>query len=91
MVLEGTMEPLAREVVDASPVPVIGIGASPHCDGQILVTEDMLGLFNEFLPRHVKRFAELGEEVTAAVAAYAEEVKARTFPGPEHTFQPKKR
>lgn len=88
-VLEGTMEPLAREIVADSPVPVIGIGASPACDGQILVSEDMLGLFNEFIPRHVKRFAELGQGVTTAVAAYAEEVKARTFPGIEHTFRPK--
>jgi 3-methyl-2-oxobutanoate hydroxymethyltransferase len=88
-VLEGTMEPLAREVVAAATVPVIGIGASPECDGQILVTEDMLGLFNEFLPRHVKRFAELGAAVSSAVAAYAEEVKARKFPGLEHTFRPK--
>lgn len=89
IVLEGTMEPLAREISEGSPVPIIGIGASPHCDGQILVTEDMLGLFNEFVPRHVKRFAELGAEVSKAVAAYAEEVKARSFPGPEHTFRPK--
>jgi 3-methyl-2-oxobutanoate hydroxymethyltransferase len=88
-VLEGTMEPLAREIVAASTVPVIGIGASPACDGQILVTEDMLGLFNEFIPRHVKRFAELGDAVSAAVAAYAEEVQARSFPGPENTFRPK--
>lgn len=89
IVLEGTMEPLAREITDASPVPIIGIGASPHCDGQILVTEDMLGLFNEFVPRHVRRFAELGTALTEAVEAYAEAVKARTFPGPENTFRPK--
>jgi 3-methyl-2-oxobutanoate hydroxymethyltransferase len=88
-VLEGTMEPLAREVVAEASVPVIGIGASPACDGQILVSEDMLGLFNEFIPRHVKRFAELGEAVTTAVAAYADEVKARTFPAAENTFRPK--
>jgi 3-methyl-2-oxobutanoate hydroxymethyltransferase len=88
-VLEGTMEPLAREITAASPIPVIGIGASPECDGQILVTEDMLGLFNEFIPRHVRRFADLGTEVGKAAAAYAEEVKARTFPGIENTFRPK--
>lgn len=89
-VLEGTMEPLAREIVADSSVAVIGIGASPACDGQILVSEDMLGLFNEFVPRHVKRFAELGSAVGEAAAAYAAEVKARSFPGIEHTFQPKK-
>lgn len=88
-VLESTMEPVAREIVREASVPVIGIGASPACDGQILVSEDMLGLFNEFVPRHVKRFAELGEGVSAAVAAYAKAVKARSFPGPEHIFQPK--
>ncbi|WP_181701854.1 3-methyl-2-oxobutanoate hydroxymethyltransferase [Chthonobacter albigriseus] len=90
IVLEGTMEPLAREITERSPVPIIGIGASPHCDGQILVTEDMLGLFNEFIPRHVRRFANLGEEIGKAVGEYASEVKARTFPGIENTFQPKK-
>jgi 3-methyl-2-oxobutanoate hydroxymethyltransferase len=89
-VLEGTMEPLAREIVELSNIPVIGIGASPACDGQILVTEDMLGLFNEFIPRHVRRFAELGAEVNKAVAAYAEAVKERSFPGVENTFLPKK-
>ena len=89
IVLEGTMEPLARRISAASPVPIIGLGASPECDGQILVSEDMLGLFNEFIPRHVKRFADLGKEVSAAAAAYADEVKARTFPAIEHTFQPK--
>jgi 3-methyl-2-oxobutanoate hydroxymethyltransferase len=90
MVVEGTMEALAREITAASPVPTIGIGASPECDGQILVTEDMLGLFNEFIPRHVKRFAELGDEVGKAAATYAAEVKARAFPGLEHTFGSKK-
>lgn len=85
-VLEGTVEPLAREIVADATVPVIGIGASPACDGQILVTEDMLGLFGAFRPRHAKRFAELGEEVDKAAARYAEEVKTRRFPGPEHVF-----
>jgi 3-methyl-2-oxobutanoate hydroxymethyltransferase len=88
-VLEGTMEPVAREITGESPIPVIGIGASPQCDGQILVSEDMLGLYNEFIPRHVRRFADLGAEVSKAAAAYAEEVKARSFPGIENTFQPK--
>lgn len=89
-VLEGTLEPVAREITAASPVPVIGIGASPECDGQILVTEDMLGLFNEFIPRHVRRFADLGVAVGDAVDAYAQAVKARSFPGVENTFQPKR-
>lgn len=88
-VLEGTIEPLAREITEAAGIASIGIGASPWCDGQILVTEDMLGLFNEFIPRHVKRFANLGDAVGTAVSAYAEDVKARRFPGLEHTFRPK--
>ncbi|MDH4441476.1 MAG: 3-methyl-2-oxobutanoate hydroxymethyltransferase [Rhizobium sp.] len=92
MVIEGTVEPLAREITTTVSSATIGIGASPACDGQILVSDDMLGLFNEFKPRFVKHFAELANVIDKAVADYAEEVKARTFPGPEHTFQvrPKK-
>jgi 3-methyl-2-oxobutanoate hydroxymethyltransferase len=92
MVIEGTVEPLAREITTTVNSATIGIGASPACDGQILVSDDMLGLFNEFKPRFVKHFAELANVIDKAVADYAEEVKARSFPGPEHTFQvrPKK-
>jgi 3-methyl-2-oxobutanoate hydroxymethyltransferase len=92
MVIEGTVEPLAREITSTVSGATIGIGASPACDGQILVSDDMLGLFNEFKPRFVKHFAELANVIDKAVADYAEEVKARIFPGPEHTFQirPKK-
>jgi 3-methyl-2-oxobutanoate hydroxymethyltransferase len=92
MVIEGTVEPLACEITTTVKSATIGIGASPACDGQVLVSDDMLGLFNEFKPRFVKHFAELANVIDKAVADYAEEVKARTFPGPEHTFQvrPKK-
>ena len=90
VVVEGTIEPLAREITASLAVPTIGIGASPACDGQVLVCDDMLGLFNDFKPRFVKRFAELAPVVSQAAQAYAQEVKARSFPGPEHTFQPKK-
>ncbi|SMC58718.1 3-methyl-2-oxobutanoate hydroxymethyltransferase [Rhizobium sp. RU36D] len=92
MVIEGTVEPLAREITAALSVPTIGIGASPACDGQILVSDDMLGLFNDFKPRFVKHYAELAVTIDQAVESYAAEVKARAFPGPEHTFQvrPKK-
>jgi 3-methyl-2-oxobutanoate hydroxymethyltransferase len=90
IVIEGTVEPLAREITSAISIPTIGIGASPACDGQILVSDDMLGLFNDFKPRFVKHFAELAPLVSKAAENYAKEVKARTFPGPEHTFQPKK-
>jgi len=86
IVVEGTAEPVAREITSAILVPTIGIGASAACDGQVLVTEDMLGLFAAFKPSFVKRYAELGREVEAAVEAYAREVKARRFPGPEHVF-----
>lgn len=85
-VLEGTLEPVARAVVSRLEVPVIGIGASPACDGQILVTDDMIGLFSAFTPKFVKRYAELGAAVTSAVEAYAADVRARRFPGPEHCF-----
>jgi 3-methyl-2-oxobutanoate hydroxymethyltransferase len=90
MVVEGTIEPVARELSDGNAAPTIGIGASPACDGQILVVDDMLGVFNDFKPRFVKHFAELAPQISKAVEDYADEVKARTFPGPEHTFQMKK-
>ena len=90
VVVEGTIEPLAREITASIGIPTIGIGASPACDGQILVSDDMLGLFNDFKPRFVKHFAELAPVISKAAETYAEEVKTRTFPGPEHTFQQKK-
>jgi 3-methyl-2-oxobutanoate hydroxymethyltransferase len=86
LVIEGTVEPLARELTAAVAVPTIGIGASPACDGQILVTDDLLGLFADFTPTFVKRYAEIGETIERAAAAYAEDVRARRFPAPEHTF-----
>lgn len=86
LVIEAVLEPLARALTAELPVPVIGIGGSPECDGQILVTDDLLGLFGAFTPRFVKRYAELGDEVTGAVAAYAADVRARRFPGAEHCF-----
>lgn len=90
MVVEGTVEPVARALTAEVPVPTIGIGASPACDGQVLVTEDMLGLFTEFTPKFVKRYAGLADIVSQAAAAYAVDVKARTFPGPEHCFGAKR-
>lgn len=86
MVVEGVVEPLARRITEAVPVPTIGIGASAACDGQILVSDDAFGLFGDFVPRFVKRYADLAGSITAAAAAYAEEVRARRFPGPEHTY-----
>lgn len=88
MVVEGVVEPLAREITAAVPVPTIGIGASAVCDGQILVSEDAFGLFAEFTPKFVKHYADLAGTISTAAAAYAEEVRARRFPGPEHIYQP---
>ncbi len=90
VVVEGTVEEVAREITAAIPIPTIGIGASAACDGQILVIDDILGMFPDFQPKFVKRYAELGVEVGRAAEAYAADVKARRFPGPEHCFQAKK-
>ena len=89
LVVEGVVEPLAKEITNAVAVPTIGIGASALCDGQVLVTEDMLGLFNEFTPSFVKRFADLGLAVAKAAEAYSKEVRQRHFPGAVHCFNPK--
>ena len=86
VVLEKVPQGLADRVTAELPIPTIGIGASAGCDGQILVVDDMLGLFTAFKPKFVKRYASLGEEAEAAIAAYAEEVRARTFPADEHVF-----
>ncbi len=86
VVLEKITEPLARDITAALAVPTIGIGASPACDGQVLVVDDMLGMFADFRPRFVKRYAELGEAADAAIGAYAADVRARRFPGAEHVF-----
>lgn len=86
VVLEKVPATLADRITEAVPIPTIGIGASAGCDGQILVTEDMLGMFSDFRPKFVKREAELGAEADRAVAAWAASVRDRTFPGPEHVF-----
>ncbi|MCU0800643.1 MAG: 3-methyl-2-oxobutanoate hydroxymethyltransferase [Rhodobacteraceae bacterium] len=86
VVLEKLPEGLAKRITDSISIPTIGIGAGINCDGQVLVIDDMLGLFTDFHPKFVKRFAQLGDEAHAAVAAYAAEVRARTFPAPEHSF-----
>jgi 3-methyl-2-oxobutanoate hydroxymethyltransferase len=86
LVIEGTIEPVARAITQSVSIPTIGIGASPACDGQILVTDDVLGLFAQFKPRFVKRYAELAPLIAAAAAEYAADVRTRRFPGPEHCF-----
>ena len=85
MVAEGVVEGLANEITAAVAVPVIGIGASAECDGQVLVTEDMLGLF-ERTPRFVKRYDDLAGRISAAVETYAAEVRSRDFPGAEQVY-----
>ena len=94
VVLEKVPQTLADRITADVAIPTIGIGASAGCDGQILVVDDMLGLFTAFRAKFVKRYATLGEAGAAAIAAYAEDVRARRFPGPEHVFadeQPEKR
>ena len=88
IVVEGVLEDIASEVTGNVAALVIGIGASPQCDGQVLVTEDMLGLF-ERTPRFVKRYADLASEIGDAAATYAAEVRERTFPTSEQTYRPK--
>ena len=88
IVVEGVMEQIAEEVTASVDCPVIGIGASPKCDGQVLVTEDMLGLF-ERTPRFVKRYADLASEIGEAVGTYAAEVRSRSFPTRDQTYRPK--
>ncbi len=85
VVLEGMAEPIARKITGELPIPTIGIGASPACDGQILVLEDMLGL-SDWVPKFVKKFGALGPSIETAVKDYADEVRARSFPAPEHTY-----
>lgn len=86
MVLECMPPALGEEITRTIPTPTIGIGAGPHCDGQILVTHDLLGLFSEFTPKFVKRYANLGAEMKTAFAAYKADVEKGTFPGAEHCY-----
>jgi 3-methyl-2-oxobutanoate hydroxymethyltransferase len=88
VVVEGVVEPIAIEMTRMIDIPTIGIGASAQCDGQVLVIDDMLGMF-ERVPRFVKKFAQLGDSVEEAVIAYAAAVRDRSFPGIEQTYQPK--
>jgi 3-methyl-2-oxobutanoate hydroxymethyltransferase len=89
VVLEGMAEPLAAKITRQIPIPTIGIGASPECDGQILVMEDMLGL-NPSPPRFVREYAHLGPDIEAAVTAYAADVRSRRFPGKENVYAMRK-
>ncbi len=88
IVIEGVVEPIAIAATKAVTCPTIGIGASAQCDGQVLVTDDMLGMF-ERVPRFVKRYEDIAGVIDRTVARYAEEVRNRSFPGEEQTYQPK--
>src|SRR3990170_4465290 len=88
MVVEGVMEDIAAKITKAVEIPVIGIGASAECDGQVLVTDDMLGLF-ERTPRFVKRYDDLATRIGEAAGTFAEEVRSRSFPSAEQTYRPK--
>ncbi|SEI02892.1 3-methyl-2-oxobutanoate hydroxymethyltransferase [Paracoccus alkenifer] len=86
VVLEKLPAELGARISREIAVPTIGIGAGPDCDGQVLVIDDMLGMFTAFRPKFVKRYAQLGQDADKAIEAYAAEVRARSFPGPEHSF-----
>jgi 3-methyl-2-oxobutanoate hydroxymethyltransferase len=86
IVLELLPSALATRISDALTIPTIGIGAGAGCNGQVLVLHDMLGLNEMFNPKFLKRYAELGEAVRAAVRTYAAEVRDGTYPGPQHSF-----
>ncbi len=87
VVVEAVPVNTGQRVTESVPIPTIGIGAGPHCDGQILVIHDTLGMFPAFTPRFVKRYAELGATISEAAGRYADEVRSRNFPGPEHSFK----
>ena len=88
IVIEGVIEPIAIAATKAVACPTIGIGASAQCDGQVLVTEDMMGMF-ERVPRFVKRYGEIAGLISSAASQYADDVRARTFPTIDQTYQPK--
>ncbi|NVN86618.1 MAG: 3-methyl-2-oxobutanoate hydroxymethyltransferase [Rhodopseudomonas sp.] len=85
VVIEAVAEPLGRKITEQIAIPTIGIGASAACDGQVLVLEDMLGL-SPRAPKFVKRYGNLGPGIEAAIKDYADEVRSRAFPGPEHVY-----
>ena len=86
VVLECVPAKLAEIITNTIQIPTIGIGAGAGCDGQVLVYQDMLGMFSDFKPKFVKQFANVGEVMKQAFADYAREVKEGTFPAQEHTF-----
>jgi 3-methyl-2-oxobutanoate hydroxymethyltransferase len=86
LVLEAVPAPVAEKITRSVPIPTVGIGAGPACDGQVLVTHDLAGLFDRFVPRFVKQYDQLGARLLEAARRYREEVESGAFPGPEHSF-----
>lgn len=86
IVLECVPDVVAKEITERLTIPTIGIGAGVHCDGQVLVTHDLVGLFEHFKPKFVKSYADVASVIRQAAAAYIQDVRAGTFPGPEQTF-----
>lgn len=86
VIVEAVPAPVGQMITEALRVPTIGIGAGPHCDGQVLVLHDLLGLFERFVPKFVKRYAELGEAAREALGRFAREVREGAFPAPEHCY-----
>ncbi|HHW09446.1 MAG TPA: 3-methyl-2-oxobutanoate hydroxymethyltransferase [Firmicutes bacterium] len=86
LVLESIPAELAKEITASLTIPTIGIGAGVHCDGQVLVIYDMLGMFDDYVPKFVKRYGAIGEQIRQAVSAYSSEVRARQFPDDAHSY-----
>jgi 3-methyl-2-oxobutanoate hydroxymethyltransferase len=86
VVLEGIPSALAERITEAIPIPTIGIGAGPACDGQVLVCYDFLGMYPDFKPKFVKHFAELGSQIVSATKNYVKEVQSGEFPSAAHSF-----
>ena len=87
IVLEGIPTEAARLITEELSIPTIGIGAGVQCDGQVLVFHDMLGIFDRFVPKFVKRYAEIGQEMEKALKQYVEEVTEGTFPSKDHSYE----
>jgi len=86
IVVEKTKSETTKEITKSVSIPVIGIGAGPHCDGQVLVTYDMLGIFQDFKPKFVKQYDNLAKRIQKAVKSYASDVREKKFPGQKHSF-----
>lgn len=86
VVLEGILKSIADEITQTLPIPTIGIGASPNCDGQVLVTDDLLGIFSDFTPKFVRRYAALSGDISTAIENYAKDVRNGTFPSDKECF-----